>query len=78
MSQTDIADSLATSAVLCMGEGKEQQPLAMITEAPIVFSNKVKRDELIIDPKKDIYAPFFANLKLIKYKKINKRNAKKK
>ncbi|MEK7080801.1 MAG: coenzyme F420-0:L-glutamate ligase [Patescibacteria group bacterium] len=78
MSQTDIADSLATSAVLCMGEGREQQPLAMITGAPIIFINKVKRDELVINPKKDIYAPFFANLKLIEYKKINKKNAKKK
>jgi F420-0:gamma-glutamyl ligase len=78
MSQTDIADSLATSAVLCMGEGREQQPLAMITGAPIIFINKVKRDELVIDPKKDIYVPLFANLKLIKHKKTNKRNAKKK
>ena len=78
MSQTDIADSLATSAILCMGEGKEQQPLAMITEAPIIFSNKIKRDELVIDPQKDIYAPFFANLKLMKHKKTNERNAKKK
>jgi coenzyme F420-0:L-glutamate ligase len=69
MSQTDMADSLATSAVLCMGEGKEQQPLTMITGAPIVFSNKVKRDELIIDPPEDIYAPFFANLRLMKRKK---------
>ncbi len=67
MSKTDIADSLATSAVLCMGEGKEQQPLALITGAPIIFTKKVKRNELIIDPKKDIYAPLFANLKAIKY-----------
>lgn len=63
MSRTDIADSLATSAVLCMGEGKEQQPLAMITEAPITFINKIKKGELIIDPKEDLYAPLFQNLK---------------
>ena len=69
MSQTDMADSLATSAVLCMGEGKEQQPLTMITGAPIVFSNKVKRDELVIDPPEDIYAPFFTSLRLMKRKK---------
>ncbi|MEJ0001981.1 MAG: coenzyme F420-0:L-glutamate ligase [bacterium] len=30
MSQTDVADSLATAAVLSMGEGREQQPLALI------------------------------------------------
>lgn len=63
MSKTDIADSLATSAVLCMGEGKEKQPLAIITNAPVIFTNKVKRNELLIDPKKDIYAPLFKNLK---------------
>lgn len=69
ISKTDIADSLATSAVLCMGEGKEKQPLALVTGAPVVFRNRVKRNELMIDPTKDIYAPLFANLKMIKYKK---------
>ena len=59
MTQTDIADGLATSAVLLMGEGKECQPLALVTEAPIVFVNKVNRKELFIDPKEDMYAPFF-------------------
>ena len=63
MSKTDIADSLATSAVLCMGEGKEKNPFALISNAPIVFSHKVDKKELIIDPKEDIYAPFFQNLK---------------
>ncbi len=62
-SRTNIADSLATSAVLCMGEGKEQQPLAVITNAPVIFTKKVKRNELVINPKKDIYAPLFKNLK---------------
>lgn len=64
MSKTDVADSLATSAVLCMGEGKERQPLALITAAPVVFTNKVKRRELIINFQKDIYAPLFQNLYL--------------
>lgn len=66
MSKTDIADSLATSAVLCMGEGREQQPLAVIIDAPITFAKKIKHNELIIDPQKDIYAPLFADLKRIK------------
>ena len=73
MSRTDVADSLATSAVLAMGEGKERQPLALITGAPAVFTDKVNRGELVIDPKKDIYAPLFANLKMLNYTK----NAKK-
>jgi coenzyme F420-0:L-glutamate ligase len=62
MSKTDIADSLATSAVLCMGEGKEQQPLALIIEAPVVFPKKINKKELIINPREDIYKPIFDKL----------------
>lgn len=60
MTQTDIADGLATSAVLLMGEGNECKPLALITDAPITFVNKVKKGELYIDPKDDMYGPFFS------------------
>jgi len=63
MSRTDIADSLATSAVLCMGEGKEQQPIALITEAPIEFVEKINKKELYIAPKEDLYAPLFQYFK---------------
>ena len=63
MSQTDIADGLATAAVLCMGEADEKQPLALIAEAPVIFSQKTNRAELVISLEKDIYAPFFYNLK---------------
>ena len=42
MSKTDVADSLATSAVFCMGEGNEQQPLALIIDAPVHFIKKIK------------------------------------
>src|SRR3989344_7676376 len=45
ISKTNIADSLATSAVLCMGEGRERQPLALITDAPVVFKNKLNKKE---------------------------------
>lgn len=69
MSQANIADSLATSAVLCMGEGREQQPLALINGAPVDFAEKINRKELIIDLKKDIYAPLFTQSKKIKLKK---------
>ena len=62
LSRTDVADSLATAAVLCMGEGKEQQPLAVITDAPVVFAERVERTELHIDPKDDLYAPLFSNM----------------
>ena len=61
-SKTDVADGLATSAVLCMGEGKERQPMAVITNAPVVFTNKIKKKEMMIDSEKDMYAPLFKNL----------------
>lgn len=65
MSRTDIADSLATSAVLCMGEGKEQQPLALIINAPVEFVEKINKKELNIDLREDIYQPFFEKIKKI-------------
>lgn len=76
MSKTDVADSLATSAVLCMGEGKERQPLAVITNAPIIFTQKTKQNELDINPKDDIYAPLFGNLQNIKYEKRTNKHRK--
>ena len=62
MTQTDIADGLATAAVLCMGEGKECQPLAVITDAPIVFVDKVNKQELAISIEDDIYMPLFRKI----------------
>ena len=62
MSKVDVADSLATSAVLCMGEGAERQPLAIIKNAPVIFTKKINKKELIINRKVDIYAPLFNKL----------------
>lgn len=67
MSKTDIADSLATSAVLCMGEGREQQPLALIFNAPVEFVNNINKKELIINPREDIYQPLFEKIKKIRF-----------
>ena len=57
--KTNIADSLATVAILCMGEGNEKQPLSIIADAPVAFITKVDEKEILINPKKDIYAPLF-------------------
>lgn len=62
MSRVNVADALATAAVLEMGEGKEQQPLALITEPRIEFANRVDRNELKIDIKDDVYRPLFQHL----------------
>lgn len=62
-SRTNIADSIATSATLCMGEGDEQQPLAIIEEAPVTFTKKIDRKETRINPKIDIFLPLIKNIK---------------
>ncbi len=64
-SQTNVADSLATSAVLVMGEGDEQQPLAVVTDFLVKFIPKTRRRELKIDLDKDMYRPL---LKKFDYK----------
>lgn len=66
-SRTDVADSLATSAVVLMGEGSECQPLAIIKDAPVIYTDKLNRKELNIDIKEDMYQPLFEKIKKIKY-----------
>ncbi len=58
-SRVDVADSLATATVLLMGEGDEKQPLAVITDAPVEYSNRINKNELKIDVKEDMYGPMF-------------------
>ncbi len=60
ITQTNIADSLATAATVVMGEGSEQQPLAVIQDAPVEFADTVKRSELQINIEDDMYGPLFA------------------
>ncbi|KND46992.1 MAG: coenzyme F420-0:L-glutamate ligase / coenzyme F420-1:gamma-L-glutamate ligase [Parcubacteria bacterium C7867-004] len=67
--QVSIADGLAASAVLTMGEGDESQPLAVIEGAPVEFSDRIRAGELQIAPEDDIYLPFFGKLKLPKQAK---------
>lgn len=68
-SRVNVADSLATSAVFCMGEGNEQQPLALISESGIQFIDALaKENELRIDVEDDMYSPLFE-----KFPKKNKK-----
>ncbi|MBI2623268.1 MAG: coenzyme F420-0:L-glutamate ligase [Candidatus Liptonbacteria bacterium] len=60
--RTNVADSLATAATLLMGEGNEQQPLALIQNAPIEFCEKVALRETHIDINEDMYKPLFVRL----------------
>lgn len=63
ISRTNIADSLATAAVLVMGEGAEQRPLAVITDAEVEFTERTNKKELAIPPEHDMYRPFFEEVR---------------
>ena len=67
-SRVDMADSIATAAVLTMGEGRERRPLAVIKDAPVAFTDRIRRNELAIDIAEDIYGPFFQRVKKISIK----------
>ncbi len=69
-----IMDSLASSAVLVMGEGAEQQPLAIIEDSPLVqFQDRNPNDEelksLTITMDSDVYGSFLKNAKWRRGKK---------
>src|SRR3989344_1439830 len=71
MTKANIMDALAASAVLVMGEGSEQTPLAIMEDMPFVKFQK--RDpsaseirELRISINDDLYAPM---LKAVKWRK---------
>ncbi|MCX8008126.1 MAG: coenzyme F420-0:L-glutamate ligase [Patescibacteria group bacterium] len=66
VTKAGVLDGLAAAAVLVMGEGKEQTPLALITDLPFVnFTNhpprESERDAMRITPEDDIYAPLLVS-----------------
>lgn len=69
VTQTNVADGLAVSAVLTMGEGSEQTPLGLITDIPFVkFETRLSKSKkefssFEVAMKEDLYAPFFARVK---------------
>lgn len=72
----NIADSLATSASVVMGEGSEQTPIAVITDIPFVtfiqddFSEE-ELSSLKISMKEDIFAPLLTSVSWKKGKKAH-------
>lgn len=62
ISRLNVADSLATTAVLVMGEGAEKQPLAVIQNTPVTFCDRIPNKELTIDPRDDMYGPLLRRL----------------
>lgn len=68
METSDIPDSLATAAVLEMGEGAEQSPISVITDIPYIeFMQKKynpKNPDLRFEmpEKEDLYYPFLSSV----------------
>ncbi len=73
--KTNIADTLATSAVAVMGEGNEQQPIAVIEDIPFVkFQDRNPTDEEIKSTRIAIGDDVFSSLLTsVKWKEGNKR-----
>ncbi len=66
VTKANVANALAASAVLVMGEGSEQRPLARISDIPFVHfdekapsTNELK--ELRISSEDDVYAPLITS-----------------
>ena len=67
METSDIPDSLATAAVLEMGEGAEQQPIAVITGVSYIeFSSNNLSEDLNIPEKEDMFYPFLSSVRWLK------------
>ncbi|HXB46513.1 MAG TPA: coenzyme F420-0:L-glutamate ligase [Streptosporangiaceae bacterium] len=67
VSQADVAGGLAAAAVLQMGEGAEQTPIAILTELPFVhFQDRDPTAEelaaVIIPLEEDLFAPFLTSV----------------
>ncbi len=68
METTDIPDSLASAAVLEMGEGAERQPLAVITDVPYIefirekYIPKDADSGFEIPEKEDLFYPFLSSV----------------
>ncbi|MGA2967956.1 MAG: coenzyme F420-0:L-glutamate ligase [Candidatus Levyibacteriota bacterium] len=67
----NIVDGLAAAAVVNMGEGKEQTPLAVVSEiANINFVNRTPSaeevKEMSISPEDDVYGKIFGSVKWLK------------
>lgn len=57
MTNMNLADGLATSAVMMMGEGSECTPLALITGADLEFGDGHHAANLSIPLREDLYGP---------------------
>ena len=69
VTQVNLIDSLSASAVLCMGEGDEQTPFALIRNAPKVeFEPSPPQREDVeffyVKAEEDLYGPLFKDFQV--------------
>ncbi len=67
VSVASVAGGIAASAVVVMGEGAEQTPIAIVEDVPfVVFQprdpSQAELDELRIDLHEDLFAPFLTSV----------------
>lgn len=69
METSNFPDSLATAAVLVMGEGSERQPITILENIPGLkflqeeFKPETKDDDFEIPEKEDMFYPFLSSVK---------------
>jgi F420-0:gamma-glutamyl ligase len=61
-STVNVADCLASAAILEMGEGAECRPLALITGAPAFFRDTIQKEEVRMPIEEDMYGPLFKDI----------------
>ena len=59
ITKINMSDALAASAVLLMGEGSEQKPLAIIQDSPVTFTKTDNPSESQIPVEEDLYFPLY-------------------
>jgi len=74
MVQVNVAEAVATAAVLEMGEVAEQTPLALVEEIKLIeFQDREptekELEDAVIEPEDDVYAPVLMNAKWKKGRK---------
>lgn len=62
METSNIPDSLATAAVFEMGEGREQTPIAIISDVPFLEFSK-REISINIEEKEDMFYPLLSSVK---------------
>lgn len=62
--RTNVVDAITAMAVLQMGEGREQTPLAILRGAKFIrFTNTDRYGDLVFPPQSDMYAPLLKAFK---------------